>query len=304
MLLRISHGLSLMRRVRRHIEILIVMSECWSRSLSLGASALVHNLSDASLTGHTWPMTNVSAATEPEVISEADKLEIIQAVFRRIGEITFKEIGDDIARLETLPPGEDVILRLKWQKKLDLMFEARKVYERRYGDDLGQLKLIEETYGDTLDLEPIIRGKDVQDRLARYQRLVSVEYGERVRERILRCNITSPIEQVFLLEWHFQRLEERYRIDLHPQHKVSCGEKDYRIDFVALNQTGLKLAIELDGHDFHEKTREQVAKDKQRQRALVADGFTVLRFSGSEIVRDVKACVDEVAGVIEKSMSI
>jgi hypothetical protein len=35
---------------------------------------------------------------------------------------------------------------------------------------------------------------------------------------------------------------------------------------------GLKIAIERDGHDFHEKTKHQAAAEKALARAIVAKG--------------------------------
>ena len=58
-----------------------------------------------------------------------------------------------------------------------------------------------------------------------------------------------------------------------------------------------RLAIELDGHDFHERTKEQAQRDKARDRALTEAGYRVLRFTGSEVWRDAGKCVDEVLRV-------
>lgn len=58
------------------------------------------------------------------------------------------------------------------------------------------------------------------------------------------------------------------------------------------------LAIECDGHDYHERTKEQAARDKSRDRALVAAGFSVLRFTGSEIWHRPDQCVDEICEVL------
>lgn len=59
----------------------------------------------------------------------------------------------------------------------------------------------------------------------------------------------------------------------------------------------LNLVIECDGHDFHERTKEQAARDKRRDRWFQSRGFLVLRFAGSEIWKDPTACVDEVGEV-------
>jgi very-short-patch-repair endonuclease/nucleoside 2-deoxyribosyltransferase len=73
--------------------------------------------------------------------------------------------------------------------------------------------------------------------------------------------------------------------------------KRYRLDFLFYTD-GLKLAVEIDGHDFHEKTKEQAQRDKSRDRALTGAGFTVLRYTGSEIYRDAHSAVSEVLSFI------
>lgn len=45
------------------------------------------------------------------------------------------------------------------------------------------------------------------------------------------------------------------------------------------------VAVELDGHEFHERTKDQAGRDKRRDRALVSKGWTVIRFTGAEVVR-------------------
>ena len=67
----------------------------------------------------------------------------------------------------------------------------------------------------------------------------------------------------------------------------------FRLDF-ALFTWDDRLAIETDGHDFHERTKEQAARDRSRDRAFTADGWKVLRFTGSELHRSVESCWNEV----------
>lgn len=69
------------------------------------------------------------------------------------------------------------------------------------------------------------------------------------------------------------------------------------------NEIG-RVVIELDGHDFHEKTKSQVPRDKMRERALINSGATVLRFSGSEVFRNPRACVEEVVSFIKEQKKI
>ena len=73
----------------------------------------------------------------------------------------------------------------------------------------------------------------------------------------------------------------------------------YRLDFAIVDAVTSKyVAIECDGHEFHEKTKEQAKHDRARDRALIADGWTVLRFTGSEVWSDAPACVREVVRML------
>lgn len=54
------------------------------------------------------------------------------------------------------------------------------------------------------------------------------------------------------------------------------------------------VIVEVDGHDFHERTKEQAQRDKSRDRLLQRQGFSVLRYTGSEIFRDAESVVREI----------
>lgn len=63
-----------------------------------------------------------------------------------------------------------------------------------------------------------------------------------------------------------------------------------------------RLVIECDGHDFHERTKEQAAKDRSRDRELSALGFDVFRFTGSELWRDPWGCASQVHEWAERGL--
>ena len=79
---------------------------------------------------------------------------------------------------------------------------------------------------------------------------------------------------------------------LHPQVVVDS----YRIDLAVPEK---KVAIELDGHEFH-KSREQRTYDAKRQRYLQRQGWQVIRFTGTEIYEDVFKCIDEAIEIINR----
>lgn len=72
----------------------------------------------------------------------------------------------------------------------------------------------------------------------------------------------------------------------------------YRLDFGVWDQDRgdrLSIAIECDGFDYHERTKEQARRDRSRDRELTTSGVEVLRFTGSEIHADPVACAKEIA---------
>lgn len=83
------------------------------------------------------------------------------------------------------------------------------------------------------------------------------------------------------------------------EHQVTV--EGYRVDF-RLGAMATKevwtlekpIIIECDGHNYHERTKEQAARDRSRDRALTNAGYSVLRFTGSEIFNDPTRCVDEI----------
>jgi very-short-patch-repair endonuclease len=82
-----------------------------------------------------------------------------------------------------------------------------------------------------------------------------------------------------------------------PQYQIG----KYRVDFrLESNCSGRRIlaVIECDGHDFHERTKEQAARDRKRDRDLQSEGYLVFRFTGSQIYRDPWGCVDEMYDAI------
>jgi len=64
----------------------------------------------------------------------------------------------------------------------------------------------------------------------------------------------------------------------------------------------LKVVVECDGHEFHQKTKQQVKKDNERQLALQMAGYEVIRFSGSQIYNEPFECIKSAYDFIEKKL--
>jgi len=83
-------------------------------------------------------------------------------------------------------------------------------------------------------------------------------------------------------------------IILNTQHEVG----HYRIDFLItcyIPEFGdsVMIAVEIDGHEFHEKTKEQASKRNKRDAYLQTHGYYILRFTGSDVYNDVDKCVND-----------
>lgn len=133
----------------------------------------------------------------------------------------------------------------------------------------------------------------------------------------------SPIEEMLYLELlkinerlkkspHLSFSGDNANIEIETQKSFHSfwGKRDYRLDIEVVVEdlrlplsTGYvthKFAIECDGHDFHEKTKEQAANDRRRERVLMINGYHVIRFTGSEIFDNAKACASEAFEIIER----
>lgn len=154
--------------------------------------------------------------------------------------------------------------------------------------------------------------KRVQDEILQRMFMVAEEAIETAA--IDECE--SPIEQIMgiALSDKIFRIMDYYALPIHlvRQAKIEIGSnKTYRVDFLVdiwvpplREERFVQIAVECDGHEFHEKTKEQAQRDKSRDRDLQAEGITVLRFTGSEIWLNPRSCADEVGRVILRLANI
>ena len=142
----------------------------------------------------------------------------------------------------------------------------------------------------------------------------SLEYGTICDMNSCLIDCESPIEQILSLTMNFMglRLISKYNnfIDLciSNNQEIICknGEK-YRLDFYIIvlykDEKGNRVKncyfdIECDGYKFHQKTKEQIIYDNERERNLKKEGYEIIRFSGSEINSNPYKCVQEIIDII------
>lgn len=154
--------------------------------------------------------------------------------------------------------------------------------------------------------------RKLADNVLQFMRRASDDYGRVNAEhfsqdmfcQLVEGEIRSPIEDMFFIAMHVQcaagyvpvnpdpifdnRTSEwvgGYGVYIKPQAKIG----KYRVDFLISYTDGPQpnqVVVELDGHDFHDKNKVQRAYEKARDRYLVASGYRVLHFTGSEVFAD------------------
>lgn len=128
-----------------------------------------------------------------------------------------------------------------------------------------------------------------------------------VRGNLLACAFESPLEMAFYAWWWVITNRSggpEPNFEMKIQQQVHARGTNYRADFVLedtdqqarerairVGMHPLRIAIEVDGHEFHERTKEQVAHRDARDRDLQADGWRVFHVSGSAFHRDPEGCV-------------
>jgi very-short-patch-repair endonuclease len=140
-----------------------------------------------------------------------------------------------------------------------------------------------------------------------------------LRALLLQCE--SPIEQLLFIElaelWDATPVGppqdryirgrisfpevDRFTVAVRQQHPIRTRDRDYRADFLVIVEDYrfathefvrlATLVVEVDGHDHHERTKEQAAYDRKRDRAMLREGIPVMRFTGSEVFRDAHEAV-------------
>ena len=100
-------------------------------------------------------------------------------------------------------------------------------------------------------------------------------------------------------EWYsiqFNKDEILFQIEAQPNKFYFNG---YIPDFaIYMNNMISGFVIEIDGYEWHEKTKEQVKADKEKDRTYLKNCFIPIRFTGSEVYHNAKRCVDEVFEIL------
>lgn len=89
-----------------------------------------------------------------------------------------------------------------------------------------------------------------------------------------------------------------FQISIESQFKIGQYIADFTVCFYSPYINEEYVAIEIDGHQWHEKTKEQVMRDKKRERYFLRRDFQVMRFSGTEVFYNSDECAKECLSIM------
>ncbi len=128
------------------------------------------------------------------------------------------------------------------------------------------------------------------------------DYPEGAKHLFCKCG--SAAESFFLLPFvtrvGTQFLPDRAAygdIEVIPQRKVH----GYFLDF-AVHDGSTRIAVEVDGLQYHHRTSDQIESDYLRSRRLIAAGYTVVRYTAAEVFRDATECWRQLDAILDSRL--
>lgn len=148
-----------------------------------------------------------------------------------------------------------------------------------------------------------------------YGKFEAESFSQDIFCELIEGNINSPIEDLFYIA--IKTLAVKYRLQVNPTPEYDAINKvlipvhgldiipqqklgNYKVDFfirfelASSHRESKEVIVELDGHDFHDKDKKQRSYEKARDRFFLKNGFNVMHFTGSDVVKDPFAVANEV----------
>jgi hypothetical protein len=126
----------------------------------------------------------------------------------------------------------------------------------------------------------VIKSRDCDERIIKIKSQYKI-IADGVKRRIDFMFICNAIPDVGF------KVNEYYREHLEVLYMPNLIQKEF------------KYGVEVEGHEWHEKTKEQVARDNKRERSISRKGYDIHCFSSSELVYNFEKCIEEIEDYIE-----
>jgi very-short-patch-repair endonuclease len=168
--------------------------------------------------------------------------------------------------------------------------------------------------------------RKIENNVFSFLETASNHYGNMMAERFSQemynnfhdMRLGSPIEDMFwtaakaICEAQYNTINPDFIENLDGSKTEQCGIYifpqyiigKYKVDFLVY-QKGIgpedilsPVIVELDGHQFHDKDKHQRSYEKARDRYFVKQGYKVVHYTGSDVVKDPFKVAHEVLSMV------
>lgn len=153
--------------------------------------------------------------------------------------------------------------------------------------------------------------QEIKERICDYEKHIAdvaiQGYANKLRGVMEDENMDSPIEQLYIATLLYMEAigKTNKSIKIFPQFKVGKYRADFMLVDTIVNKNGcdevFNIIVELDSYQFHNRNAKQHTYEKKREREMQKAGYSIIRFSGSEVVNDPVKCVSETIDALYKN---
>ncbi len=125
-----------------------------------------------------------------------------------------------------------------------------------------------------------------------------------IQKRVQSEKSQSPIEALlygaYLLLQPHRVMPAEAKVTMVQQAPIGQYTADFLLGVTDKKGVRHSIVVEADGHAYHERTKEQAAHDRARDRFMTMKDYRVLRFTGSEIWANPFACAEQIFSQLEQ----
>ena len=179
------------------------------------------------------------------ILSLENMLKLQKAILRRYCEIAIEEMERDLLGQESLDAFDEIAVSSYLHELGERVREAvsmPKSYRKSTTREEYNLQLIlaAKRFPNVADLfrshimeeSPPLISSNIKERLDSIRRRVADRFARQFVETIQKHEITSPIEQVFLMEWHLSDVATKHQLSLVPQAPIEVTDGTFFLDFL------------------------------------------------------------------------
>lgn len=130
-----------------------------------------------------------------------------------------------------------------------------------------------------------------------------VEYAMAVALRAMNCGYGWEFDGQQLVVQEWDETGNSPVVQIQPSKMLVGFRIALAIRVRGPNKKTLRMAVQCDGHDFHDMSPEQAKQEKKFEKALTVGRYQLVRFTGEEISNDPAKCAAKIATEIDAFIS-